>query len=169
MKNTEAFAYESKTIRTSPYGGRAVTIVSSPFEVTLEDGNGVTKILKSELTFIGTMPANTIGGMDWASHAHHLYQGMLTFDGRHLVSPWATGVGIPVHNSDGGQRFIESLVSDATEDTFDRWVDEYGFEDDSLKSYRTWQACVDVDLHLRQLLGNPWKSRLETIVAEWDN
>jgi hypothetical protein len=169
MNNIDLFTYRSKTVRANRNTGREASIVSSPFEVTLEDGNGVTKILKAELTFIGTMPANTIGGMDWASHAHHLYQGMLTFDGRHLVAPWATGVGIPVHSSDNGQRFVESLVRDATEDTFDRWVDEYGFEDDSLKSHRTWEACVETDLHLRQLLGNPWKSRLETIVAEWDN
>jgi hypothetical protein len=169
MNNTDLFTYRSKTVRANRNTGREASLVSSPFEVVLEDGNGVTKILKSELTFIGTMPAGTIGANPWADHQHHLYQGMLTFDGRHLISRWLTGVGIPVHHSDGPKDFIEAMVRDATDDTFDRWVDEHGLEDDSLKSYRTWQTCVEAELHLRQLLGNPWQSRLKDVVTEWDS
>lgn len=169
MSTSDVFTYKSKTVRVSQTTGREARVASSPFELLLEDGKGVTKKLTSELTFIGTMPAGLIGDGAWSEHQHHLYQGMLTFDDRHLVSHYSTGVGIPVHDSRGPQSFVEAMVRDSTEDGFETWAFDFGSDTDSLTTYRTWEACTRSGQQMRQLLGYPWHTILQTVVADWDN
>jgi len=169
MNTSDVFTYKSKAVRVSETTGREARIVPSPFELLLEDGKGVTKKLTSELTFIGTMPAGLIGDGAWSDQEHHLYQGMLTFDGRTFVSNWATGIGIPVHDSDGPRSFIEAMVRESTEDGFESWAFNFDSDLDSLTSYRIWEACTRSGQMMRKLLGNPWHAILQGVVAEWDD
>lgn len=79
----------------------------------------------------------------------------LRVDGRSLVVPFWMG---PGH---GGKRprpedVLDCLLSDATGelDDFDAWCAEYGYDTDSRKAYRMWEACRKTRTDLVALLGS---------------
>jgi len=51
---------------------------------------------------------------------------------------------------------LACVLSDArcAEDTFEEFCGNFGYDDDSLSAYRTWEACRRTDEELREWLGD---------------
>ena len=45
--------------------------------------------------------------------------------------------------------------------TFEEWANEYGYDEDSRKAERTYNACVDTAKRLKEFLGFHWETFLE--------
>lgn len=140
----------------------------APLIIHLSDGK-LTRELRVSVVFIGRLPAGTIGREVWGDQDHLRYFATLEFEGRTLVTNYQTGIGVPIYDENILRNVVQSLILDQTDETFDRWVDEYGYDADSRDAHRIWEACVETELHLRQLLGNPYHSRLSEVVADWDH
>jgi hypothetical protein len=138
-----------------------------PLVIPLHDGE-VTHELWISAVFVGRFPAGTIGRDVWGEQDHLRYVATLEFQGRTLVTTYSTGIGISIYDSEMLRSIVHGLVLDQTDETFERWVDDYGYDTDSRNAHQIWEACVETELHLRQLLGNPYQSRLVELVESWD-
>lgn len=79
----------------------------------------------------------------------------LTCEGRRMSTTFSKGFG---HN--GAKPRVEELLSTFASDTtaldsnFEDWCGEYGYEQDSRKAYKIYQACVKQSQRLRTFLGS---------------
>jgi hypothetical protein len=138
-----------------------------PLVILLNDGTSELELWVTA-SFVGRFPAGTIGLDNWGDQDHLRYFATLEFEGRTLVTNYSTGIGIPIYDGDILRSVVYSLILDQTDETFDRWANEHGYDTDSREAHRIWEACVETELHLRQLLGNPYHSQLTDLVTEWD-
>lgn len=92
---------------------------------------------------------------------HHAYLLTVTFgSGASIVTPWSQGLGIESSPTEEPATILDSLVQDCTDEDFDTWADEYGYDTDSRKAYATWEACRMVAARLIATLGEDEVSHL---------
>jgi hypothetical protein len=48
---------------------------------------------------------------------------------------------------------IQSLLSSATEESFDEWCGDYGSDTDSRKALATWETCREIERVMRRVFG----------------
>lgn len=88
----------------------------------------------------------------------------LRYQGRRLTVPFFTGsmAGKPT-----AKGVLECLILDAeVEDwTFDDWCADFGYDTDSRRAYRMYQACKEQTEKLRKLLGDDFDAAMT--YPEW--
>lgn len=87
----------------------------------------------------------------------------LRFQGETMHVPYFTGYGC----RDGGGEpklsgVLECLILDAStgDQSFEDFCSDFGYDTDSRRAERTWEACVDVRDRLMILLGDEYESAL---------
>jgi hypothetical protein len=163
---TGRYSYASRTVKADNWQGRHRE-VSVPAPVGLYQLPDDDAWLRVELTFVMTVPKGTIGSA-WPGQEFHEYVGMITWKGKHLMSPWRTGVGIPVHGDDLPQQFLHALFQDATTQSFPSWMDDFGGDTDSIEMRNAYEACVQIGRQLHQLLGSTVFGQVEDLIEGWD-
>ncbi len=63
---------------------------------------------------------------------------------------------------------LECLILDASAglETFETFCDDMGYDEDSRKAYRIWEACRNTESKLRRLLGD--RAMEEAYNIEWE-
>lgn len=56
---------------------------------------------------------------------------------------------------------IQSLLSDATEESFDEWCRNFGYDTDSRKALAMWETCREIDRVMRRCFGAYYESAQE--------
>jgi hypothetical protein len=99
-------------------------------------------------------PFEMKGSIGWTVTLH--------LEGRRMTTPFWQGPA--VKDPPDAATVLDCLVSDATtiEDTptFEDWAVELGFNPDSIRAYRTWQAVGHQTRRLRQFLGEHYDALL---------
>lgn len=60
------------------------------------------------------------------------------------------------------EEVLNCLASDYTESPFDDWCQEYGYDTDSRKAWRTYKAYIKQSAKLRDFFGEEWLKELFT-------
>lgn len=106
-------------------------------------------------------PANTAPASEkeWYYAASH-YRVTLRMYGRSMTVGYSQGCGIK--NAPTADRVLECLVSDATgsEDGFEEFCRNFGYDTDSRKAYSIYRACVNIRARLRRFLGSEYETAL---------
>jgi hypothetical protein len=91
-------------------------------------------------------------GSDWARDARHYKITLVTSIGE-VETYYSQGSGIKVEPTIG--TVLRCLRSDAGAYnlSFEEWCDEYGYDNDSRRAERTYNACRDTAADLENLLG----------------
>jgi hypothetical protein len=91
-------------------------------------------------------------GSDWAKDARH-YEITLATSLGSIVTYYSQGSGIKTEPTIG--TVLSCLRSDASAYnlSFEEWCAEYGYDDDSRRAERTYNACRDTAADLENLLG----------------
>lgn len=106
----------------------------------------------AEITLTGGGDRSPFDGDHWQ---HNAWTVELHYQGRTMVTPFYTGqmAGEPTVRD-----VLECLLSDASgvanSESFEDWCGDYGYDTDSRKAERTYNACVEQTESLRQLLGD---------------
>ena len=93
----------------------------------------------------------------WPSGQRH-YLCTLEMAGRFLSTDYFTN-GTPTREG-----VLGCLLSDCTEDSFEDWCSNYGYDTDSRKAFATWEACRATMPKVRAFLGDKFD---EYRAAEW--
>lgn len=90
---------------------------------------------------------------EWAGREMHPWTITLRYRGRRLTVPFFTGSALTGEPS--AADVLGCLVSDAraTEQDFDEWCGDLGFDTDSCSAKKTYDACVKMGHKVRRLLG----------------
>lgn len=59
------------------------------------------------------------------------------------------------------EEVLECLQADVTEDSFEEWADDFGYDHDSRRAHKIWTACVAQTANLRRLLGDNFDAFME--------
>lgn len=87
----------------------------------------------------------------WYREASH-YKVTLLFGDRSITVPFSCGSAC---GKPDAATVLECLCSDATcPDTFEAFCSEYGYDTDSRRAERTFQACLKTRDELREFLGD---------------
>lgn len=75
--------------------------------------------------------------------------------------------GLPANYQVDAAEFLNCLVSDAsdTDEPFEQWAADLGYDPDSRKAEKVYQACRDIAGELRQFLG---AAELEKLTYDYD-
>lgn len=86
----------------------------------------------------------------WENHA---YTVRLRCDGRYMDTEWHQGLGIT--DDPTAESVLENLLGslNATDYSFEEWAADYGYDEDSRKAERIYNAVVEESKRLRRLLG----------------
>lgn len=109
------------------------------------------------------------GRPGWEHHAYTLK--LINEDeGTEMTSNWRTGIGITASPDDEPETVLDALISDAwgyeNARSFEDWCGEYGYDTDSIKALRTWEACEKVSNDLIDFLGG--KPELEKLALKFE-
>lgn len=106
-------------------------------------------------------PANTAPASEkeWYYTASH-YRVTLRMYGRSMTVGYSQGCGIK--NAPTADRVLECLVNDATgsEDGFEEFCRNFGYDMDSRKAYSIYRACVNIRARLRRFLGSEYETAM---------
>jgi len=104
--------------------------------------------------------ANTYGAVpsaritdDWQKTAHN-YRVTLRYQRRAMTVDYFMGQLLTEEPTAG--QVLESLLTDAEAGavSFEDFCGDFGYDTDSRKAYRTWQACKRTTISLHRLLGS---------------
>lgn len=98
---------------------------------------------------------------DWQKQANS-YRVKLRYRGRQLSVDYWMGVGLS--GDPDAESVLECLLSDAIagQDTFEGFCMEFGYNEDSRKAKRIYDACVRMRNKLERLLGDDFDDFLES-------
>jgi hypothetical protein len=97
---------------------------------------------------------------DWQKKAHP-YTVKLKYDGRQMTIPFFMGQGLSHEPTD--EDVIPCLMSDykATDETFEEFCAEFGYDTDSRKAEQIYNQCVRNGKKLEKLFGSDLESVFE--------
>lgn len=95
---------------------------------------------------------------EWDNEAHHysyvIYVTMGDRFGKKIRGNYSQGSGIK--NKPQIDDILDSLsleTMNIEEESFELWCDDFGYDSDSRKAYKIYQACLEESKHLKHLLG----------------
>jgi|SRR5215471_1119910 len=95
--------------------------------------------------------------------AHYAYTVRLSFEGRTLESPWSQGTALldPPTASDVLQAMLSEAFGIDDADGFEDWASSFGYDPDSRKAERLYNACAEQSDKLRAFLGEHYDKARE--------
>lgn len=96
---------------------------------------------------------------DWQKQAHP-YRCTIRYQGRRYSFDYFMGQG---HTSEPTvSDALDALLSEAAAgaDSFTEFCNSLGYDEDSRKAYRMWQACQRTERNMRRLLGDDYETFL---------
>lgn len=117
-----------------------------------------------------------LSGPDWATDEegweHYKYEVKLINPrlGTEMVVPWMTGVAITEGPDERPEVVIDSLVCDGwgyqNVDGFEDWADEYGYDADSRKAEKVYQAVGKIAQDFITFIGG--RDELEKLALRYE-
>jgi len=102
-----------------------------------------------EITEVSERPA---GFFDDVPGARHFSFAVLDRDDKTVYSGhYSQGPGI--HHEPTAASVFASVLMDCTDEPFEDWCDELGFDNDSIKAHRIWEACRKSHQRIQPLVG----------------
>lgn len=97
----------------------------------------------------------------WIERQRTHWNVTLTYEGKTITSEYNQG---SAYNAPPTAEIVaSSLVMDANygEDLFEEFCENLGYDSDSMKAHKIWEACRDTELRLRRMFGDKYEALKE--------